>query len=150
MKITAVERLPDGDHLKWTIWKSLNCLKSQVECCKTNMVKWNYTTGLIPMTAARSKQCNICSSAHTLHHQSQKTTWHRPITQRSSSICTGRSPSRNDGHVEEDHTNMWANLFIQISPGCPPHNSCNTSDFTRFRYDNSISPKNATFLAEKF
>ena len=45
IKITAVERLPDGAHLEWTIWKSLNHLRSQVGCCKTNIVRWNYTTG---------------------------------------------------------------------------------------------------------
>ena len=45
MKITAVERLPDGAHLQWTIWKNLNHLRSQVGCCKINIVKWNYTTG---------------------------------------------------------------------------------------------------------
>ena len=54
MKITAVERLPDGAHLVWTIWKSLNHLRSQVRFCKTNMVKWNYTTG--PDTCDCGKQ----------------------------------------------------------------------------------------------
>ena len=59
MKITAVERLTDGAHLKWTNWKSLNHLRSQIGCCKTNMVKCNHTTG--PDT------CD-CSEQQTIQH----------------------------------------------------------------------------------
>ena len=67
VKITAVDKLPDGTHLEWTIWKSPNLLRSQVKCCKTNMVKRNSTLGLMPVTAVSSKQC-MSSPAYTFHH----------------------------------------------------------------------------------
>ena len=101
MKITAVERLLDGAHLEWTIWKSLNCLRSQVGCCNTNMVKWNYTTG--PDT------CD-CGEQQTMQYLLVCSYRPSPVTEDNlaqanytalSAQCTGRTPSRKNGHDKE-------------------------------------------------
>lgn len=36
------EHLPAGSNLPWSIWKSLNRLRTQVGRCNSNLVKWGY------------------------------------------------------------------------------------------------------------
>ena len=42
--VCIAETLPPGNDCEWTIWKSLNRLRTKMGRCKTNMVKWGYST----------------------------------------------------------------------------------------------------------
>lgn len=71
MNIPAAERLPSGANSKWTTWKSLNRLRTQVGRCHTNMAKWGLRTD--------SDICE-CGEKQTMSHLLCCRQLHTPVT----------------------------------------------------------------------
>lgn len=66
----AKENLPPGHNLRWSTWKSLNRLRSQVGRCRENMARWRFIDhsqshcdcGAPSQSMAHLLSCPLCPS----------------------------------------------------------------------------------------
>ena len=79
--IQATESLPPGAEMEWSIWKSLNRLRTQVGRCNRTLGNGDIT---LPRTSAYVVNNRRCNTSYSLH--------------KSELICDRKRPGRSKRH----------------------------------------------------